>query len=106
MAEPITLAMAKTQCRVLHDDEDDLIRLHIATARRRCERLTGLTLTVDVEGEADDIQPTIKQAILMLVAGYNADRDGTGHTAAAEKAVQNLLFNERLMIHELPEADA
>lgn len=98
------MALAKSHLRVLHDDDDELIGEYISTARARCEAITGLTLTIDDEVELPQgIGPTIKQAIRLLVGGYYADREGNEMKKQAEDAVQNLLFNARLMIHELPD---
>lgn len=40
-AEPITLAMAKKQCRVDVDDDDQLLSLYITAARQYCEKVTN-----------------------------------------------------------------
>ena len=44
MAEPISLELAKQQCRYLHDDEDDLIESYIKAAREYIENVTGCVL--------------------------------------------------------------
>lgn len=41
MAEPVTLEQAKAHCRVLHDDEDNLINALIIAAREWVEHFTG-----------------------------------------------------------------
>lgn len=41
MTEPVTLAQAKAQCRVLHDDDDNLIASLIIAAREWVENFTG-----------------------------------------------------------------
>lgn len=43
-SEPVTLAQAKQQCRVDHDDEDDLITALIKPARELAEHRTGRAL--------------------------------------------------------------
>jgi Phage gp6-like head-tail connector protein len=40
LAEPVTLALAKAQCRVDLDDDDDLIQLYISVARAAAESYT------------------------------------------------------------------
>lgn len=44
MAEPISLALAKQQCRILHDDEDALIEGFIKAAREYVENATSCVL--------------------------------------------------------------
>jgi uncharacterized phiE125 gp8 family phage protein len=44
MTEPISLDTAKLQCRVLDDDEDDLIETYITAARRYVENITSSIL--------------------------------------------------------------
>lgn len=46
VSEPLTLAETKAWLKVDHDAEDTLIQLLIATARERCESITGLSLMV------------------------------------------------------------
>ena len=46
MAEPVTLAEAKAQCRVLTDDEDGLIAALITAAREWVENFTGHILVL------------------------------------------------------------
>lgn len=38
--EPVTLAMARKQCRVEVDDDDQLLTLYIKAARQYCEKVT------------------------------------------------------------------
>lgn len=52
MAEPITLEQAKAQLRVDGDDEDQVIRDAIVSARGWVERYTGLVLTRRIVREA------------------------------------------------------
>lgn len=42
--EPVTLAEAKSHCRVDHVDEDDLIGMYISAAREQCEHILGRSL--------------------------------------------------------------
>ena len=42
--EPITLAEAKAQCRVDHNDEDALISIYISAAREQCEHLINRSI--------------------------------------------------------------
>lgn len=44
-AEPVTVAEAKTQCRVLHSDEDGLFGDLIETARNHVEKYCGVRFT-------------------------------------------------------------
>lgn len=59
-AMPVTLAEAKAQCRVLHDDEDDLIEGLIAAATSMVEDYLGRSLSAQtwrltLDGFADRI---------------------------------------------------
>ena len=107
IVEPITLEVAKAQCRVRHDDEDALIVEYIQSARARCEVLIGRKLSYDDETEDEiEIHPSIKQAVRVLVHAYWDDRGSEGIGArveAGETAVQNLLINHRLMPNDTPE---
>lgn len=106
LIEPISTADAKAHLRVTHSDEDSLINGYVSAARRRCEVLTGLTLTIDDEADpVPVIDPVILQAMRTLLAGYYHDRDGNEQTARAETAVQNLLFNARLMVGDFADDD-
>ena len=42
--EPITVATAKAQSRILQDEEDSLVEMYIEAARRHIERVTGWVL--------------------------------------------------------------
>lgn len=98
--EPISRDKAKAQLRVYHTDEDELIDDYVSAARRRCEDLTGLTLTIDdALDPAPVIDPAILQAMRTLLECYYV-RDPELEVKA-EKAVQNILFNARLTILEL-----
>lgn len=39
--EPVTLALAKLHCREVASVQDDLLTMHITTARQHCEDITG-----------------------------------------------------------------
>lgn len=102
--EPITLDKAKAHLKVLHEDEDGIIEDYIASARARCEVLTGLTLTHDEGEDPPEINPTILQAMRLLIGSAYHDRDGLElWSIRTETTVQNLLFNARLMVSELPD---
>lgn len=165
MAEPIELAEAKAQCRVLHNSEDAFFSGAIADARGWVERYTGLILTrrsvqeampafnarisawpitsidavsyVDVDGIAASLDgaayvgqiarrpatllaatwptiyagsavtitmtagfesaaairaynPNLMRAMLLLIAGYYADRETGGLAGDVETAAKNL----------------
>lgn len=52
--EPISLALARLQCRVDGNEVDDLLTLYIAAAREECEKRTGrLLITRTVEQRLD-----------------------------------------------------
>lgn len=53
-AEPVSLALAKEQCRVLDDSEDALFETYIPAAREWVESYTGLTLTKRTVTQAFD----------------------------------------------------
>jgi uncharacterized phage protein (predicted DNA packaging) len=81
----ITLADAKTHCRVDHDDDDAAIEGMIAAASDHPQS-TG----VDVA--ADPPHPAVRHAALMLVAHWYENREAVRdvRTAAVEIGVDRL----------------
>lgn len=78
-ASKITLEQVKYQCRIDHDDENELLNDYILSAYDYVENYTGRTLYVnDVPDDVNDgvvISPSINQACLMIVAHWYANRE-------------------------------
>ena len=80
--EPVTLAEAKTQCRVEFNADDDLIQSYITAAREYCEDFLNVKLAYDEETEEQtEIKTTWKQAILLIVADWYQHRENAISTA-------------------------
>ena len=76
--EPVTLAEAKTQCRVEFNNDDELIQSYITAAREYCEDFLNIKLAYDEETEEQpEIKTTWKQAILLIVAEWYQHRENT-----------------------------
>ena len=86
-SQPVTLAEAKVQCRVLHNDEDALITGLIAAATAHVEKQTGRailaqTWRLTLEGFADSI--TLPQSPLRSVTSVKyLNAAGTEQTLAS-----------------------
>ena len=78
--EPVTLNEAKAQCRVEHNADDDLIQSYITAAREYCEDFLNTKLVSEDEEEEIEIKTKWKQAILLIVAGWYANRENISST--------------------------
>ena len=58
-AEPITLAQAKVQCKVRHDQADAKLTQHIRTARELAEKRTGRALINQGWRQVEDCAPSV-----------------------------------------------
>lgn len=73
----ITLEQVKHQCRIDHDDEDELLESYMAAAYDYVERFTSV--------ENIEPSPAINQACLMLVAHWYANREATANNMVVAK---------------------
>ena len=71
ITEPVTLQEAKQQCRVDHDEDDELILSYITAAREWAEGFLNKPLVL----ESVEVKQTWKQAILLLVSHWYANRE-------------------------------
>lgn len=55
--EPVTLELAKEQCRVNHDHEDYTIQTYIRAAREACENFTGRALITQTRAVHYNCEP-------------------------------------------------
>ncbi|MBB4858265.1 putative phage protein (predicted DNA packaging) [Novosphingobium chloroacetimidivorans] len=89
----VDLALAKQQCRVLHDREDALIGVYLAAATAWVEGYIGKRLSEIV----DDV-PDLDAAVLLLVADFYVNREAGAATAATNSAVGALCFPHRSVL--------
>jgi uncharacterized phiE125 gp8 family phage protein len=87
LTEPLSLAEAKLQCKVEHDDEDTLIQGVITSARLQAEHLTGrpfITQTWEVVLDAFPCGAIalIKANVLSIVSVTYLDLEGDSQTLA------------------------
>lgn len=87
--EPLTLDQAKAQCKVEHDDEDDLIEGLIIAAREQAEHLSGRPFITQVWEQVLDSFPCGaielgKANVLSIVSVKYLDENGDEVTLAAD----------------------
>lgn len=87
VSEPITLAEAKLQCRVDHDDEDELIVMLIAAARQHAETMLHRNIiTQTLDAYFDEFSCEIKLPPLQSVTSITyVDTAGATQTLAADQ---------------------
>lgn len=93
----ITLEQVKFQCRIEHDEEDDILMLYIQSAQAFCQNYLDRNIynTADFDDKTGiEITPIIKQAMLLLVAHWYVQRELTPNVP---QAVYELLRPYRLM---------
>lgn len=93
----ITLEQVKYQCRIEHDEENDILVLYIQSAQVFCENYLDRKIydNADFDDETGiEVTPLIKQAMLLLVAHWYAVRELTPNVP---QAVYELLCPYRLM---------
>lgn len=56
--EPVSVAEARAQCRIIGADEDSLLALYITAARQACEAKTGRKLVTQTWEQTFDLFPT------------------------------------------------
>lgn len=100
--DKITIEQVKYQCRIEHDDENELLNGYILSAYDYVENYTGRALYID--NVPDDIShgvvisPSINQACLMMVAHWYAHREMAGvQVAELPLSVHHLLQPYRIM---------
>ncbi len=100
--DKITLEQVKYQCRIEHDDENELLNGYILSAYDYVANFTGRTLHTD--SVPDDmangvvISLSINQACLMIVAHWYANREMAGvQMAELPLSVHHLLQPYRIM---------
>ncbi|WP_432480596.1 head-tail connector protein [Moraxella sp. ZY200743] len=71
----ITLEQVKHQCRIEHDDEDELLRSYISAAYDYVSNFTSR----EFEDNGGDLEytPSINQACLMLITHWYENREAT-----------------------------
>ncbi|WLF83797.1 head-tail connector protein [Moraxella sp. ZY210820] len=93
----ITLEQVKFQCRIEHDEEDDILTLYILSAQEFCQNYLDRKIYIDNAFDDEtgiEITPIIKQAMLLLVAHWYAVRELTPNVP---QSVYELLRPYRLM---------
>jgi hypothetical protein len=91
IAEPVTLAEAKTQLRVEFAEDDALISSYITAAREWAEGFLNTALVAAEGEEPPAVKQTWKQAILLTVANWYQNRE----TGDVPNAAQQLLWLDR-----------
>lgn len=91
VAEPMTLAEAKTQLRVENTDSDTEITTLIIVVRKHVERVTNLSLIDTVWAERFDFFPPFFEFLRAPISAIGSvtylDEDGVSQTLAASKYV-------------------
>lgn len=93
----VTLQQVKYQCRIEHDEEDDILMLYMQSAQDFCQNYLDRKIynTADFDDKTGiEITPIIKQAMLLLVAHWYVQRELTPNVP---QAVYELLRPYRLM---------
>lgn len=95
----IELALVKQHLRVDHDDEDVLIQGFLDSAlahiEQHCDRL--LVLTPPIEPEEMGLTKDVRQAALLLVGHWYANREGVVAGSAGSGPAALPLAVERLL---------
>lgn len=95
---PVTLEEVKQHCRVDFDEDDELLCTYIAAAREWAEGFLNIQL-VFKEGNPDpiEVKQTWKQAILLMVGHWYANRENTTQQSLKEipHGVKDLLWLDR-----------
>ena len=98
VVEPVTLEEAKAQCRVDHEMEDELLKSYITAAREWVEGFLNMQLVPNEENpDPIEVKPTWKQAILLLVGHWYANRESVSSPRLSEIpfGVKDLLWLNR-----------
>lgn len=103
----ITLAEAKTHCRIDGTDEDALLEAIIAAAEDFVASQTGL----DFGDDAETPPPArARSLLLLLIADLYANREATAETATKENRTTTLLLTSlrrhSLGVRPLPTAES
>ena len=96
--EPVTLQEVKEQCRVDFDMDDDLLISYITAARQWAEGFLNICLIAQ-EGEGGNIEvkQTWRQAILLVVSYWYANRENASSPRLTEipLGAKDLLWLDR-----------
>lgn len=96
---PVTLEEAKRQCRVDFDEDDELLCAYLTAAREWVEGFLNKPLIPNEEDSASiEVKQTWKQAILLLVGHWYANRESTSTLASLKEipfGVKDLLWLDR-----------
>lgn len=71
MTQKITLEMVKHQCRIDHDDEDDLLMRYLNAALIHASNY--------IDGLLDESNPAVQQAVLLLVGHWYDNREAVNN---------------------------
>lgn len=71
MTQKITLEMVKHQCRIDHDDEDDLLMRYLNAALIHASNY--------IDGLLDESNPVVQQAVLLLVGHWYDNREAVNN---------------------------
>ncbi|MES2903854.1 MAG: head-tail connector protein [Pseudomonadota bacterium] len=101
-SDPLTLAEAKAQCRVLHDDEDALIARLVTAATRHVERALSLSLiertyvlTLDSFSDAIELP---RGPVASVTSLTYSDADGVTQTVSAADYTVDLVSRPQWLV--------
>lgn len=99
---PVTLAEAKQQCRVSHDDENGLIEAYIKAATNHVERILDLSLmertwrlTLDTFSDAIELPRGPVQSVTSV---QYVDEDGATQTFSSDDYTTDLLGTRQWVV--------
>lgn len=88
-AQPELLEKLKQQARIDGDDEDELLKGYVESALAHVEMHCDRTLVVPEPGEELPLEqmaltPDVWQAVVLLVAHWNANREAVADTVTSQ----------------------
>ena len=98
LTAPVTLEEVKQHCRIDFDEDDELLCSYITAAREWVEGFLNIQLITDEGNSAPEVKQSWKQAILLLVGHWYANRENTSTWASLKEipfGVKDLLWLDR-----------
>lgn len=89
----VTLAEAKKQCNITHNDDDDFLSLQLIPAAEEAVALEACEDLADLEMSDGTLPFALKQAILVKVADFYANRESESFGAPSVVKATGTLIN-------------